>query len=73
MKHLLKKLLFALVVLLSIFILGIFVPMIISLFITMVTEATLTDCVKTAPFILFSIIGIICSAIYINEQVKDLD
>jgi len=73
MKHLLKKLLFALVILLSMFILGIFVPMIISLFITMVTESTLADCVKTAPFILFSITGNICSAIYINEQLKDLE
>lgn len=72
MKHLLKKLFFALVVLLSIFILGIFVPMIISIFISIVTDATLTDCIQTVPFVLFSIIGFICSAIYINEQVKDL-
>jgi len=72
MKHLLKKLLFALVVLLSIFILGIFVPMIISLFIIITTEATLIDCIQTVPFILFSVIGCIISGLYISHELENL-
>jgi len=72
MKHLLKKLFFALVVLLSIFILGIFVPMIISIFISIITDATLTDCVQSAGFRGLTICCIIFSSIYIIHQVKDL-
>ncbi len=72
MKHLLKKLFFALVVLLSIFILGIFVPMIISIFISIVTNATLQDCIQTVPFILFCVIGNIISACYISIQLENL-
>lgn len=72
MKHLLKKLFFALVVLLSIFILGIFVPMIISIFISMLTDVTLQDCIQTVQFVLFSMVGTFWSSIYIIHQVKDL-
>lgn len=69
MKHLLKKLFFALVVLLSIFILGMFVPIIISIFITITTDATLQDCIQTVPFILFSVIGVIIAGCYVNEEI----
>lgn len=69
MKTLLKKLLYALLILFSIFILGIFIPMIISLFIVMTTPATLTNCIETAPFWIFTILGWIISSIYINEEI----
>jgi len=70
MKKLFKTLSIALVTLLCVFILGIAVPMIISLFITFTTDATLQDCIQTFPFILFSVLGNIGSAIYINDEIK---
>ena len=69
MKTLLNKSLFALVTLVCVFIIGITPVMTISLFISCTTEATLQDCITTVPFILFGIIGIIISAVYVNEEI----
>lgn len=72
MKTLLNKTLFAIVILLCIFILGITSSIIVSTFITITTELRLQDCIISGPFVFFSIIGIIISAIYINEQIRKL-
>lgn len=69
MKNLFNKTTFAIAILLCVFILGITPAMIISLFITITTEATMQDCITTVPFILFSVIGNIISAIFINEEI----
>ena len=70
MKKLFKTLPFALATLLCVFILGIAVPMIASLFIIITTDATLQECIQTVPFMLFSVLGNIGSAIYINDEIK---
>lgn len=69
MKTLLNKSLFALVTLICVFAIGITPVMTISLFISCTTEATLQDCITTVPFILFGIIGIIISAVFVNEEI----
>jgi hypothetical protein len=69
MKKLLKKTLLAVTTLLCVFVIGICPVMIISLFIVMTTPATLFDCITSVPFILFGVIGIIISAIFVNEEI----
>jgi len=69
MKTLLNKSLFALVTLVCVFIIGITPVMTMSLFISLTTDATLQDCIRTVPFGLFGIIGIIISAVYVNEEI----
>ena len=71
MKILLNKTLFAITILLCIFILGITPCMIISTFIVIITDATFQDCIISVPFMLFSILGIIISSIYINEEITN--
>ena len=69
MKTLLNKSLFALVTLVCVFIIGITPVMTISIFISLTTDATLQDCIVNVPFSLFGIIGIIISAVYVNEEI----
>ena len=70
MKTIIIKTLEGLLVLLSIFVLGIFVPLLISLFIIITTDTLLQECIQTAPFFLFTIIGWIVSSVYINEIIN---
>lgn len=72
MKTLLKKVLFALVVLLSIFVLGIFVPTLFVLFISIITPMTLMEGFISGPFWLITLFGLICSSVYINDQIRNL-
>lgn len=72
MKNLLTKFAFAILLLLTSIILGLFVPVIFSLFIVVSTPATFTDCVQTAPFWLFTLIALFTSICYINEVVKEI-
>ena len=72
MKNLLTKFTFAILVLLTTIILGLFVPVIFSLFISITTPATFTECVQTAPFWLFTLIALITSGVYINDVVKEI-
>ena len=69
MKTLLNKTFFAIVTLLSIFIIGTTPVMIISSFISITTDETLQSCITTVPFIIFNIIGIVISTIYINQNI----
>lgn len=70
MKKFIKTVLFAVLILLSVLVLGFLVPTCISLFIVNTTETTMTECVQSVPFWLFTIIGSVTSSIYINEVVK---
>jgi hypothetical protein len=69
MKHLMTKTLEAILILLSIFILGIFVPFIMSLFIAMFTKNTLSECITTVPFCILALIGWLISANYLNDVI----
>jgi hypothetical protein len=70
MEDLIKKmLLFALLV--SIITLcGFIVPLIVSIFVIITTENTITDCVTTIPFWLFTIIGWIVFSILSSELLE---
>lgn len=57
MKNLIKKLSLSLLLLSIITISGFIIPLIVTIFITITTEATITDCVTTIPFWLFVVIG----------------
>lgn len=70
MKLLLNKTLFGIIIILCIFILGITPCMIISTLIVIFTDAIFQDCIVSIPFIIFSIIGMIGSSIYITEEIK---
>lgn len=73
MKTIIKKTFFALVVLLSIFILGIFIPTLLSLFVVVTNSSvTLNDAFTSQPFWLLCIFGMICSTVYINSQVRGI-
>ncbi len=72
MKNLLTKFAFAILLLLTSIILGLFVPVIFSLFISITTLATFSQCVQTFPFWAFAIVGLFTSICYINEVVKEI-
>ena len=67
MKNLIKTVFNSLLILISISILGISIPLIVSLFISILTPATFLDCSVSVPFWLFTVIGWIVSAVYVND------
>lgn len=71
MKRLLNKVLEAIVVLLSIFILGIFLPMSIVLIVTSFTNAHIDECIMYPGFWVLSIIGWIIADCYMDHILKD--
>ena len=71
MKNLINKVFNTLLILLSISILGIFIPLIVSLFISILTPATFLECTTTIPFWLFTIFGWIIFTVYVNEIITD--
>lgn len=72
MKNLVNRILQTMVILSSIICLGIFIPLIVSLFISMLTPATFIDCTTCVPFWIVTIIGWFVSAIYVNDVVTEL-
>lgn len=72
MKNLINKVFNTILILLSITILGIFIPLIVSFFISILTPATFADCTISIPFWLFTIIGWIISAAYVNDVITEL-
>jgi hypothetical protein len=71
MKNLIKTVFNSLLILISISILGISIPLIVSLFISILTPATFLDCSVSVPFWLFTVIGWITSAVYVNDIITD--
>jgi hypothetical protein len=71
MKNLIKTVFNSLLILISISILGISIPLIVSLFISILTPATFLDCSVSVPFWLFTVIGWIISTVYVNEIITD--
>lgn len=67
MKKLLNQVVIALVAMLSVIILGLFIPMLVSLFVIACTETTLSDAVTCVPFWIFTILGWILGSFYVND------
>ena len=72
MKKLINQVLSTLVILTSIIVLGIFIPLIISVFISILTPATFVDCTTSVPFWIVTIIGWFAASAYVNEVVTEL-
>lgn len=73
MKTFINNILFALLILFAIFILGMTPSMLVSILISVTTDATFQDCVITVPFWIFTFIGWITSAVYVNEEVNKIN
>jgi len=65
-KKLLLKVLEAITILVSVFVLGIVFPLLVSTFVTIFTDATMTECIVTFPFFVATFIGWVLAGIYIN-------
>ena len=72
MKKLLQTTVNAMIVLLSVFLLGIFLPLLVSIFLMSMGVLSGQECVSSNPFWYFSIIGWIFAALYVNIQVRKL-
>lgn len=70
MKNLINKVLFSLVALISILILGLFIPFAISTIIIIFSEETMISCIQSGGFLLFSVIGIIIAAIRVCDIIN---
>jgi uncharacterized BrkB/YihY/UPF0761 family membrane protein len=64
-----KKLLDALYIIFSVFIIGLASPSLVSAFIALTTEAKFSECVETFPFWLFTVLGWIIGGVYVNDEV----
>jgi hypothetical protein len=71
MKTLISKTFNAIVIIICTFILGISVPMIVSILLLLLTPITFADCTNSVPFWLFTVIGTIISASYIDHVLKE--
>lgn len=71
MKTIIKNILFTLLMLLSVFILGITLPTLVSSFIVLTTKTTFEECVLSGPFWFISFFGWFISSIYINDLYKE--
>jgi hypothetical protein len=71
MKNLVNKILHTMVILFSIVCLGIFIPLIISILISILTPATFVDCTTSVPFWIVSIIGWFGASAYINDLITE--
>jgi uncharacterized membrane protein YvlD (DUF360 family) len=69
MDTIVKKTVEAVLILLSIFLLGLFTPVITSVFITITTDIIFQECVQSLFFWLITVSGWIIAACYINEHV----
>jgi len=68
--QLLLTLVKSLLILLSVFILGLFIPFMVSTFVILTNKiVAYSDCVTTFPFWLFTMCGWIVAGVYINEEV----
>lgn len=67
MKTFIKNILFTLLILLSVFILGIILPVTVSSFIVLTTKATFEECVQTGIFWFTTLLGWLCASVYVND------
>lgn len=71
MKHLIEKISYTIFVLLSVFLLGILFPLLISVFVSSTTEVTFSECVEFVPFWIGSFLGWVIAIFYVNEKVTE--
>jgi len=71
MRYVIAKVLEAWVVLISIVVLGMTIPMSISIFISIMNDMPISWCIQTVPFWLFSVIGMFVSCWYIGKIYED--
>jgi flagellar biosynthesis protein FliQ len=71
MKNLIEKLAYTMLVLLSVFILGIFFPLLISVFVASTTEITFSECIKFVPFWVICFLGWFIAIFYVNEKITE--
>tara|TARA_R110000868_G_scaffold138340_1_gene352420 strand:+ start:586 stop:804 length:219 start_codon:yes stop_codon:yes gene_type:complete len=72
MKNLVNRILHTMVILSSIVCLGIFIPLMVSVFISIVTPATFIDCTTSVPFWIVTIIGWFAASAYVNDVVTEI-
>jgi hypothetical protein len=72
MKNLVNRILHTMVILSSIVCLGIFIPLIVSVFIIILTPATFVDCTTSVPFWIVTIIGWFAASAYVNDVVTEI-
>lgn len=68
-KNLFEKIGVAFVALISIIVLGLLVPMLVSTFVVLTTRTTLEECVISVPFWIFTILGWLIACIYVNDAI----
>ena len=71
MKNLLNKTAIAILILLCIIVLGLVVPITLTIVLKIITPISWIDCTTSVPFWICTVIGWLVSAIYINEVIKD--
>jgi hypothetical protein len=67
MKNLLNKVLLAIVTIMSVFILGMLFPGLVSIFLIITDQADVRDILQSGPFWVVSFIGWFMSIFYIND------
>jgi hypothetical protein len=73
MKNLINKSLEAILILLIVFILGLFVPMLITTLVVIFTKTTYCEVFTTSVvFWIFTIIGWVIAAIFVNDEIDRL-
>lgn len=73
MKNLINKSLEAILILLIVFILGLFVPMLITTLVVTFTKTTYNEVfTSSVVFWIFTVIGWVCSAIFVNDEMTRL-
>jgi flagellar biosynthesis protein FliQ len=71
MKNLIQKLAYTMLVLLSVFILGIFFPLLISVFVASTTKITFSECIEFVPFWVICFLGWFIAIFYVNEKITE--
>lgn len=71
MKNLFEKIGVAFIAVISIIVLGLLVPMLVSTFIVVTTRFTLEMCTTSVLFWIFTIFGWLIASIYVNDSIKD--
>ena len=71
MKTFITKILFALLKLISVFLLGIKPSKLVSSFIIIFTDSTYQDCITTGGFWIITLLGWLCATLYINHEITN--
>jgi hypothetical protein len=73
MKQFLSKVLFTLIILSSVLILGLFIPIVISIFVSVFTDIAFSTCISSQIFWICSLLGCMFAIPYINQTFKEVE